>query len=352
MKINNNNNDIILLAHGDGGKKSADLINDFILKHLKNNILEKLEDSAVLNLKDFNGKKIAFTTDSFVVKRLFFPGGDIGKLSVCGTINDLITSGCMPIALSLSFIIEEGFSLYDLEKIILSIKETVNSSTCKIGVVTGDTKIVEKGYADGMYINTSGIGIINQEVNISPPNIEENDDIIINGSIAEHGIAILSTRKEFNFKTNIKSDCACLDKLVIEMLNVSKNIHALRDATRGGLARVLIELAELSNFDFEIYEDTIPIKNEVRGICDFLGLDPLYIANEGKIVAFVKNSDTEIVLNAMRKNPSGKDAKVIGKVKKRKNTRERTIPKVSLITKLGTHRVLSLFYSEQLPRIC
>lgn len=342
----------ILLSYGDGGQKTTDLINNLFLKHLKNDILLKLEDSAVVNCPS---NKIAFTTDSFVVNPLFFPGGDIGKLSICGTINDLVTSGCQPVALSLALIIEEGFKYKDLEKIIVSIKNTLQLTSCKIGIVTGDTKVVEKGNADGLFINTSGIGYIINDLNISPFNIKEGDDIIINGTIAEHGIAILSTRKEFNFKTNIISDCAPLDKLVFDMLSVSKNIHALKDATRGGLARVLIELSAASNLEFEIFEEDIPIQREVKGICQFLGLDPLYVANEGKIVAFVSQQESQKVLEVMRKNELGKNAKIIGKVRNCKDTPKnahKNTPKVYVITKLGTKRILNLHYSEQLPRIC
>lgn len=340
----------ILLAHGDGGKESADLINDLLLKYLNNSILEKLEDSAVFNSP---GKRISFTTDSFAVKPIFFPGGDIGKLCVCGTINDLATSGCKPLALSLSFIIEEGFSYSDLEKIIISIKNTIDSTSCKFGIVTGDTKVVEKGNADGLYINTSGIGFIENDIEISPAKISEEDDILINGPVANHGIAVLSTRKEFNFKTSLASDCAPLDRLVAEMLNASKEIHALRDATRGGLARVLIEMSSSSNMEFEIFEENIPVSREAKGICDFLGLDPLYIANEGKLVAFVSPSESGKILEAMKKNDLGKNAAIIGKVKRRIEKKRMSLNSgVILITRMKTKRILNIHYSEQLPRIC
>lgn len=340
----------ILLAHGDGGKKSADLINDLLLKYLNNSILEKLEDSAVFNSP---GKRISFTTDSFAVKPIFFPGGDIGKLCVCGTINDLATSGCKPLALSLSFIIEEGFSYSDLEKIIISIKNTIDSTSCKFGIVTGDTKVVEKGNADGLYINTSGIGFIENDIEISPAKISEEDDILINGPVANHGIAVLSTRKEFNFKTSLASDCAPLDRLVAEMLNASKEIHALRDATRGGLARVLIEMSSSSNMEFEIFEENIPVSREAKGICDFLGLDPLYIANEGKLVAFVSPSESGKILEVMKKNDLGKNAAIIGKVKRRIEKKRMSLNSgVILITRMKTKRILNIHYSEQLPRIC
>lgn len=336
---------IIQLSHGDGGIKSGEFINGLLLKYLGNEVLNKLEDSAVINR---TGKKIAYTTDSYVVNPIFFPGGDIGKLSVCGTINDLATTGCTPVALSLSFILEEGFPISDFEKILSSIKNTLNDTNLEI--VTGDTKVVEKGSADKIFINTSGIGFINNNLDISPRKIKAGDKILINGSIAEHGTAILNCREEFNFKTSMVSDCAPLSFLVKDMLSVSKKIHALRDATRGGLASILFELARVSRTNINIYEDKIPIKKEVLGICQFLGLDPLYIANEGKMVAFVDKKDADKVLDAMKKNKHGKDSQIIGEVTRRKG--EGNGGNVILITKLGTRRILDLQYSEQLPRIC
>lgn len=333
--------DIIELSHGDGGLKTANLINNLFIRYLGNKILNKLEDSAAL---DFNGKKIAFTTDSFVVNPIFFPGGDIGKLSVCGTINDLVTTGCTPLALSFGIILEEGFPIIDLEKILISISNVLKETNLKI--VTGDTKVVNKGSADKVFINTSGIGIINEGVNLSPANIRPGDKILINGSIGEHGIAILSLRKEFNFKSSLQSDCAPLSSLVSDMLNSSKKIHALRDVTRGGLATILIELAKVSKTNITIYEDKIPIKRETKGICEFLGLDPLYIANEGKIVAFVDKDDAEKVLNTMKKNKYGKNSQIIGEVK------EKGEGFLVYHTKFNTKRILDLQYSEQLPRIC
>ncbi len=335
---------IIQLSHGDGGIKTAELISNLILKYLGNETLNKLLDSAVINSSN---KKIAFTTDSFVVNPIFFPGGDIGKLCVCGTINDLVTSGCTPSALSLSFILEEGFPVKDFIKILSSIKKVLRE--IGVDIVTGDTKVVEKGSADKIYINTSGIGLIPNNLDISPYKIKEGDIILINGGIAEHGASILGGRKEFNFKSGIVSDCAPLSSLVSDIISVSPNIHALRDATRGGLASILFELSEASGTIFDLYEDKIPIKKEVRGICEFLGLDPLYIANEGKMVVFVDKKDAEIVLKAIKKNKYGKDSCIIGKVTGKSKEKS---GRVFLITKLGTRRILDLQYSEQLPRIC
>jgi len=333
--------DIIQLSHGDGGLKTSKLISGLILDHIGNKILNKLEDSAVL--ADINSK-LAFTTDSFVVNPIFFPGGDIGKLSICGTINDLATTGCIPLALSLSFIIEEGFKIKDLKKILQSIKKVTDE--CKISIVTGDTKVVERGSADKLFINTSGIGAIGKNISISPSNIMKGDKIIINGGIAEHGISVINSRNNFNFSSDIISDCAPLHSLVQDMLKVSKNIHCLRDATRGGIATVLIELAKISNCRIDIYENKIPVKKEVLGICEFLGMDPLYIANEGKMIAFVRSDEANIVLEAMKKNKYGGESCIIGEVsKKGKNN-------LVLNTQLGTKRILDLLYSEQLPRIC
>ncbi|MCD4670689.1 MAG: hydrogenase expression/formation protein HypE [Actinomycetia bacterium] len=332
---------IIQLSHGDGGLKTSKLISGLILDYIGNETLNKLEDSAVL--ANINSK-LAFTTDSFVVNPIFFPGGDIGKLSICGTINDLATTGCIPLALSLSFIIEEGFKIKDLKKILQSIKKVTDE--CKISIVTGDTKVVERGSADKLFINTSGIGAIGKKISISPSNIMEGDKIIINGGIAEHGISVINSRNNFNFSSDIISDCAPLHSLVQDMLKVSKNIHCLRDATRGGIATVLIELAKISNYRIDIYENKIPIKKEVLGICEFLGMDPLYIANEGKMIAFVRSDEANIVLEAMKKNKYGGKSCIIGEVSKKGNNI------LVLNTQLGTKRILDLLYSEQLPRIC
>jgi hydrogenase expression/formation protein HypE len=348
--------DIILMSHGDGGLKSSELISNVISKYIRNDILDRFEDSAVVRLP---GKKIAFTTDSFVINPIFFPGGDIGKLSICGTVNDLAASGAEPYFLSFSLILEEGFPVKDLEKIMKSVSGTIDeingvspgsrkgeTNNLKLRIITGDTKVVEKGSADKIYINTAGIGLIDEEVNISPSRIETGDIIIVSGTIGDHGIAVLSKRKEFDFKTALKSDCAPLSPLVAELIAASKNIHAIRDATRGGLARVLFELALASKHDFEISNGAIPIKRETRGICEFLGMDPLYVANEGKMVFFVSSEDAFSILKAARNNKYGKDACIIGKVTKKGSGR------VILDTEIGTKRLLDLYYSEQLPRIC
>ena len=333
---------IIQLSHGDGGLKTGQLINNLLLKYFDNDTLSKLDDSAVMDIGQ--DRSIAFTTDSFVVNPIFFPGGDIGKLSICGTINDLATTGCTPLALSLSFILEESFPVPDFEKILFSVRDTLNETG--LNIVTGDTKVVEKGSVDKIFINTTGIGLVNNKYEISPSKIKTGDKIIINGPIADHGLSILSQRKEFNFKTDIESDCAPLNSLVKDITGISKNIHALRDATRGGLATVLFEMARISRTDLNVYEEQIPLRTQARGICEFLGMDPLYIANEGKMVVFVNGSDAEIVLETMRKNKFGKESRIIGEV----SSTGKGL--VILNTSIGTQRILDLHYSEQLPRIC
>ena len=339
-------NDVILLSHGDGGARTAELINNFITGYFKNDILDKLEDSAVFSCPE---KKIAFTTDSFVVDPIFFPGGDIGKLSICGTVNDLVTSGCTPRALSFALILEEGFKIKELKEIIKSMKTTldgINDEGLDLKIVTGDTKVVGKGNVDKIYINTSGIGFIKKGVDISPSNIKPGDAIILSGTIGDHGVAILSSREDFGFKTNIRSDCSPLNSLVSDVMSVSGKIHAIRDATRGGLARVLIEISGDIKLDFEIDINLIPVHRETAGICEFLGLDPLYIANEGKMVLFVGQEDADKVLKAMKTNKYGKNASIIGRVS------DGGEGMVVLKTEIGTRRILDLHYSEQLPRIC
>lgn len=333
----------ILLSHGDGGIKTGELINNLIIKYFDNQVLSRLEDSAVIS--GIGNHKIAYTTDSFIVKPIFFPGGDIGKLSICGTINDLSASGAVPAVLSMGLIIEEGFELNLLEKILESAAKILKESNTSI--VTGDTKVVEKNGMDKIFINSSGIGFIKDNVDISPARIKPGDKIIINGSIAEHGIAVLSSRPEFSFKTNIISDCAPLNGLVEDIIGISGKIHALRDATRGGIATVLTEMSQRSQTSFDIFEDKIPVKREARSFCEFLGLDPLYIANEGKMVIFVDPADADKVMDIMKKNKYGRDSCIIGEVTQKKQNCS-----VFYKTKIGTTRILDRFYSEQLPRIC
>lgn len=330
----------ILITHGDGGAKTNELIKNLIFRYLGNNILEKMEDSAVLEI---TGSKIAFTTDSFVVKPVFFNGGDIGKLSICGTLNDIACSGAKPLFLSLSLIIEEGLSVKELELILESMRRVLDET--QVPIVTGDTKVVERNNVDKIFINTSGIGLVPAGIKISPTQIKPKDKIIINGPIAEHGIAVLTSRENFGFK-GINSDCAPLNKMIEEIISAGLNVHAIRDATRGGLASVLNEFSEISNYQFKIYEDLIPINKKVAAVCEFLGLDPLYIANEGKMVFFVAPSDAEQVVNILQNNRYGKKAAIIGEVEDIKSNN------IIFKTRIGTSRIIDKFYSEQLPRIC
>jgi hydrogenase expression/formation protein HypE len=332
--------DKILLSHGSGGKMSHDLIAKNFLSKLRNTWLEKLDDSAVLDV----GCKLAFTTDSYVVSPIFFPGGDIGRLAVCGTVNDLAMSGATPLYLSLSFILEEGFPVEDLEGIMDSVKEATQEAGVEI--VTGDTKVVNKGSADKIFINTSGIGIVPEGVNISGSNAQPGDIIILSGSIGEHGITIMSQREGLRFSSPLKSDCAPLNSLVSDMLELCEDIHCLRDPTRGGLATTLNEFATQSKVGILIEEDTIKVSPPVQAICELLGLDPLYVANEGKLVAIVSTGKADRLLEKMRQNKYGTDAVVIGRViTEHPGT-------VVMKTGLGTSRIIRMLTGDLLPRIC
>ena len=333
--------DRILLSHGSGGKLSFNLIKKLFLSNFNNPYLKRLDDGAVLNIE---GLKLAYTTDSYTVDPLFFKGGNIGELAVYGTVNDLAMCGATPLYLSCSFIIEEGFSLSLLEKIVLSMRAA--SVTAKVDIVTGDTKVVNKGAADKIFINTSGVGIVEEEVNISGSNAKVGDVVMINGPIGSHGIAVLSEREGLKFETEIKSDTAPLSSLVADMLEVSKDIHVLRDPTRGGLATSLNEIALSSKVDIEISEGDIPIQEEVRAACEILGYDPLYLANEGKLVAFIPSEIAPNMLKKMKKNKYGKESKIIGRVVKKSEG------KVYLNTTIGGKRIVDMLTGEQLPRIC
>lgn len=333
--------DKVLLAHGGGGTLTHQLINKIFLSQFNNPILSELHDGAKFEIQN---SRFAFTTDSYVVQPIFFPGGNIGELAINGTVNDLSVCGAKPLFLSVAFIIEEGFEIEELWKIVLSMKEA--ASRANVQIVTGDTKVVDKGKGDKIFINTAGIGLIYDGVNISPRNCKPGDVIIINGKIAEHGIAIMSEREGLGFESKILSDTAPLNSLVEDVLKVSKNISVMRDPTRGGLASALNEIAQAANVKIEIYEKEIPISDAVLGACEILGLDPLYIANEGKILIFVNREDSIKVLEAMKKNPFGKDARIIGRVV------EKSDPIVLMKTLIGSTRVVDMISGEQLPRIC
>ena len=333
--------DFILLAHGNGGKLSSQLIETCFLPYFKDPLLNQLNDQAIF---DLDNCRTAFTTDSFVVDPLFFPGGDIGKLSVCGTVNDLAMGGAIPRYLSLGFIIEEGFLLDDLKTIAASINAAAHEAQARI--VTADTKVVEKGACDKLFINTSGIGIVNQGIDFSGHRVRKGDTIIVSGHIGDHGIAILSSRKGIEFETPVISDCAPLNLLVKDMLPFADAIHAMRDPTRGGLGTILNEIAIQSDTALTIHEDCIPIKEEVQSVCELLGLDPLYLANEGKLVAFVLRDRAEEVLSVMKKNPLGENACIIGEVAAEPSG------KVIMETRVGGSRFIEMLVAEDLPRIC
>lgn len=329
----------ILLAHGGGGKLTHSLIDQVLLKELDNVFLREMHDGAFLSLK----KNIAFTTDSFVVQPIFFPGGDIGELAVYGTVNDLVCCGARPNYLSLSLILEEGLDMDDFIRVVKSIGKA--AKRCGVSIVTGDTKVVEKGKGDQIFINTSGIGELIPGLNIRPTNVRPGDKIIINGSIAEHGIAILSARQGLQFETTVKSDSAPMLELLEAVYRKTKNVRCMRDPTRGGLASTLNEIAKSAHVGITIWEKEIPILEEVRGACEIMGFDPLYIANEGKILFFVPGSEADMIRDALRSLPLGKNAAIIGEVTD-------DAPLVKLKTSIGSHRIVDMISGEQLPRIC
>ncbi|MBQ9487176.1 MAG: hydrogenase expression/formation protein HypE [Selenomonadaceae bacterium] len=327
----------ITLAHGAGGKFSADLLQEVILPHFDNEILNELHDGAKIG-------KLAMTTDSYVVRPIFFRGGDIGKLSICGTVNDLAVTGAVPKYISVGLILEEGFAISDLQKILTSMSNAANEAGVKI--VTGDTKVVGKGQADGIFINTAGVGELIGGVEISAKKICAGMQVIISGYVGDHATAILGERHGLELPPNIKSDCAPLNKLVREMLEVEPEIAMLRDVTRGGMAAVLNEIAAAANFEIVIAEDKIPVREEVRGVCDILGFDVLELANEGKLIAIVPSDAAEKILAVMRKNIYGHDAQIIGEVTANRGGR------VGLQTKIGSVRIVDTPIGNLVPRIC
>jgi hydrogenase expression/formation protein HypE len=338
--------DRVLLAHGSGGTLSHDLVEHLFLKHFKAPALHYLDDSAVLELAAEAGSRLAFTTDSYVVSPLFFPGGDIGKLSVCGTVNDLSMSGAVPLWLSAGFIIEEGLPLADLERIVASMAAT--AELAGVQVVTGDTKVVDRGSADRLFINTAGVGLVAPGVHIGGDKARPGDAILLSGTIGDHGMTILTQREGLTFDSPLQSDCAPLNGLVKCLLEAAgpANVHVLRDPTRGGLATTLSEIATASRVGIEMEESEIPVREPVRAACELLGLDPLYVANEGKLVAIVDEKVASRALEALRQNRLGADAALIGR------TREKHPGRVVLHTSLGARRVVHMLMGEQLPRIC
>jgi hydrogenase expression/formation protein HypE len=336
----------ITLAHGSGGKAMRDLIDDIFISTFENRTLSQLEDQAKFDLANLMqlGDKLAFTTDSYVVDPLFFPGSNIGELAINGTVNDLAVGGAKPLYLSCSVILEEGLSVETLRKVAQSMQTAAQKANVQI--VTGDTKVVQRGAVDKLFINTTGIGVIRPNICISASNIKSGDAIIINGEIGNHGTAILIARGELALESDIKSDCQPLHDLVATILDVCPEIHAMRDATRGGLATVLNEFALTSNVGISLQEESIPIREEVKGVCEILGLEPFYLANEGKLVVVVASENANKVLSAMRWHPAGKNAAIIGKVT------DSPQGIVSLKTSFGAERIIDMLVGEQLPRIC
>jgi len=331
----------ILLEHGSGGMLMNDLIRDAFLPYFHNEYLDQMTDSAVLEL---GKKKVCFTTDSYVVDPIFFPGGDIGSLAVHGTVNDIAMMGGRPLFMSAGFILEEGFPFSDLRRIVESMAGAAEESGVQI--VTGDTKVVARGSADKIFINTSGLGIIEYTTPIGPSAIQEGDAIIVNGTMGDHGAAILTTRQDLGFRSSIISDSASLTGLVGEILKDIKGVHFMRDATRGGLGAVLVEAALSSKLSFEIEERHVPVRDDVRGLCEILGLDPLFIANEGKMVLVCNLKDADKAVSIMKGHPMGENAAIIGRV--RKSSRGRVV----LRTFIGGSREIDLPEGELIPRIC
>ena len=333
--------DRILLGHGSGGRMTADLIARCFLPAFHNEFLDKRNDQAVI---DIGGVRLAFTTDAYVVTPLFFPGGDIGDLAVNGTVNDLAMAGAQPLYLSAAFILEEGFLLADLERIVTSMRKSAEAAG--VLLVTGDTKVVDRGKADGCFVTTTGLGLVAHARTISGDRARAGDVVILSGPIAEHGMAIMAARADLELETPVASDTAALHRLVLDMIGTGADIHCLRDPTRGGVATALNELAQQSGVGIVLDEAAIAVREPVRGVCELLGLDPLYVANEGKLLAVVPRADADRVLAAMHRHPEGREASVIGEVV------EDGARLVVLKTTVGGRRIVDMLQGEQLPRIC
>jgi hydrogenase expression/formation protein HypE len=333
----------ILLGHGSGGVMSHKLIEEVFMKQFSNDVLNSMSDSAVL---DIEGHSLAFTTDSFVVDPISFPGGDIGKLAIAGTVNDLSVSGAQPLFLSSAFIIEEGLPMDVLKAITTSMHKEAQKAG--ISIVTGDTKVVQKGKCDKVFINTAGIGLLPERLKpiSNATGVAPGDKIIINGSIGDHGMAVLAAREFMNLSSEIQSDCACLNHMIQKLIKAGINIKFMRDATRGGLATVMVELTEDRDFGLELFEENINVKENVRGMCELLGYDPLYVANEGKVVMIVDNNDADEALRLLQSCDEGREASLIGQICREHPGQSR------LNTAIGGKRVLDMLAGEQLPRIC
>jgi len=334
----------VLLAHGSGGLMSHSLISELFVRHFHNDILSNLGDSALLDAVP-QGATLAFTTDSYVISPLFFPGGDIGKLAVCGTVNDLAVAGATPRYLSAGFVLEEGLSMDILGRVVISMAET--ASKAGVQIVTGDTKVVERGAADGLFINTSGIGCLPSTLRMSPSRLRAGDVILASGTLGDHGIAVMLNREGMGFQSDLLSDCAPLNGLIADLTAACPDgIRCMRDPTRGGLVATLHEWAESADQGIEIDEDTLPIRESVRAACELLGLDPLYAANEGKVIVGAASHSAEAALRVLRAHPLGCDAAIIGHVTEQHPRR------VVLRTPYGAQRLLDMLVGDQLPRIC
>ncbi len=331
----------VLLAHGGGGRFMHQLIEKMFLKTFENPILHQRHDSATFPSP---GAKLAFTTDSYVIQPLFFPGGNIGTLAVNGTVNDLAMSGARPLYLSVGMIIEEGLPMETLWQMVGAMRAAADQAHVKI--VTGDTKVVDKGKGDGLFINTAGIGVVEHGLDISPLSVREGDAILINGDIASHGMAIMAQREHLSFESVIESDTAPLGDIVLDLIAQGIDAHCLRDMTRGGVASALNEIAQMANKKIFIAEDAIPVRQDVAAACEMLGLDPLYVANEGRFVAFVPKAEAEKALGIMRRHPQGAGSCVIGEVGGSGEAR------VILKSRIGANRIVDMISGEQLPRIC
>ena len=338
--------DKVMLGHGSGGSMMKRIIDEVFFDAYATDELLRGDDAAVLTLPA-DASRIAYSTDSFVVTPHFFPGGDIGRLAVCGTVNDVSTSGARPLYLSCGFVLEEGYPMDDVRRICASMAEAAREAG--VAIVTGDTKVVNRGHGDGVFINTSGVGVLPEGVALSGRNIQPGDAVLVSGTMGDHGIAIMSCREGLGFAVDMQSDAAPLNHLIADVLAAAPDVRCFRDPTRGGLASTLNELAEQSQVEITIDEDAVPVRDAVRGACDMLGYDVLQVANEGKMVCVVAADQAEAALAAMRANRYGADAARIGTVSA---VREGRSPKVYVRTAIGSTRILDMLVGEQLPRIC
>jgi hydrogenase expression/formation protein HypE len=349
----------VLLAHGSGGQLGHELVEQVFARYFDNPILAELNDAAILDLPGTKsqvalpsgpqpaacGARLAFTTDSYVISPLFFPGGDIGKLAVCGTVNDLAVTGAHPYYLSAGFIIEEGLSWETLERVVISMAETAQAAGVQI--VTGDTKVVNHGAADGLFINTAGVGWIPEDRRLTPLRLRPGDQLLVSGTVGDHGMAVMMEREGLQFSSHLQSDCSPLNTLIDGLLTACPGaVRCMRDPTRGGIVSTLNEWARTAGVGIEIDETAVPLREEVRGACEILGLDPFYVANEGKVIAAVDLNHAKAALSALRAHPLGREAAIIGQVTGSHPRR------VVIHTIFGTHRILDMLVGEQLPRIC